>query len=255
MNDAIALVPHRIDEAVLDDFLALLALPSKRKSAKELPGYVANILEEVSSYVDSLLLRAIAAQGAEEFRRLRKELFPLYAKTVTSLAKLVRAIVPDAQIERAVDESFSELEADFRSQALERFGAAVKDQATFTVWTFRRTAGLIAKIIAAGPVPTGATRQDEELATMFNFYGTWAQFNLDCLLTAIRCDKPIQIDLLPEVIDGLRAAVNAYGYARQGLDLKVPRQEPIIATQEWDEEDQELLSSSMRDMEAEALND
>jgi hypothetical protein len=97
-------------------------------------------------------------------------------------------------------------------------------------------------------------RQDENLAQAFNFYAAWTQFHLDCMLTAIRLQKTIQLDVLPEIIDGLRAAVNAYGYSRQGLDLRSPQEEPEIHGVEWDEEDQELLDSSMRDM-AVKLND
>lgn len=255
MNESVALASQRIGGSTLDDFLALLALPSQRRSAGELPGYVAKILEEISSPVDGWLLRAVAAQSAQEFRTIREQLFLPYAKTITSLAKIVRSIVPDEQIERAVEQSFCEIEAEVRDHGLERFGQLAKDQAVFTVWTFRRMSGLITKIVAGGPAPETDKKRDEQLAEKFNFYCAWAQFNLDCMLVAMRYGKPIQIDVLPQVVDGLRAAVNAYGYARQGLDLRVPRQEPIIPVQDWDEEDQELLDSSMRDIEVEALDD
>ena len=46
-------------------------------------------------------------------------------------------------------------------------------------------------------------------------------------------------------MDGLRSAVNAYGLARQGVDLRKSEAEPEIPAYKWDEEDQELLNSSM----------
>ena len=66
-------------------------------------------------------------------------------------------------------------------------------------------------------------------------------------------DKAINPEVLTEICEGLRTAVNAYGLIRQGVDLRLTREEPVIAPYAWDEEDQELLASSMSDMEAEDL--
>jgi hypothetical protein len=46
------------------------------------------------------------------------------------------------------------------------------------------------------------------------------------------------------MIDGLRAAVNAYAWARRGLALRVREAEPDIAPVEWDSEDEDLLAES-----------
>lgn len=250
-----ALQQQTIGVVGLDDLLALVGLPSKRKSAGELSGAAEEILRGISSFVDGLLLRALASQTKYEFVEARRELFGRYAGAVVSLAKLVRIVVPDPVIERVLGDSFCELEAEFRDQGVIRFGASAKDQAMFTVWTLRRTSGLIAKIANSGPAPESLKHQDEKLASSYTSSALWTQFHLDCLLAAIRFDKPVQLDVLPEVIDGLRAAVNSYGYARQGLNLRSPEKEPLIASYEWDEEDQELLDSSMRDMEVQALDD
>lgn len=255
MNEALTLVPLNVDAVGLDDLLAVLALPSQRHSAGELSAPIAETIKGIGSFVDGLLLRAIAAHSGTEFVRLREELFLPYAQTVTSLAKLVKLVVPSKAINRALDESFCELEAEFREQGLARFGEAARDQAVFTVWTFRRTSGLISRLVASGPLPPSLRRQDKDLASNFAFFATWAQFHLDCLLAAIRNDRPVHLPVLPEIVDGLRAAVNAYGYARQGLDLRVPREESLIACHEWDDEDQQLLDASMKDMATEPLDD
>ena len=255
MNEAVALTPQDVGAVGLDDLLAVLALPSQRRSMRELPASIADVVNGVNSFIDGLLLRAIAAQTKNAFVESRQDLFPVYAKAVIALGKLVKVAVPEDVIERTVDESFCELEAELREQALASFGPAAKDQAMFTVWTFRRTSGLISKLVAAGPIPKDLKGQDEDLAASFGIFATWARFNLDCLLAAIRWNKPIQLEVLPDIIDGLRAAVNAYGYARQGLDLRVPEEELLIESQEWDDEDQELLDSSMKDMDVETLDD
>ena len=232
-----------------------IGLPSKRKSAAELSGVAVEIINGITSHVDGLLSRAIAAQTKNEFAIVRQEVFEDYTTAVTSLARLARIIVPEPVIERVLGESFSELENEFREHGLMRFGGPAKDQAIFTIWTLRRTSRLISKVAGSGIVPSELKEKDQQLASLFSFYATWTQFHLDCMLYAMRCRKSIQLDVLPEIIDGLRAAVNAYGYARQGLNLRAPEAEPLIEAVQWDEKDQELLDSSMRDMALEAFDD
>lgn len=255
MNETVVLAQQNVGAVGLEDFRAVLALPSQRHSVAELPAPIADVIKGVISFVDGLLFRIIAAQGKSAFVACREELFPQYAKAVIALGNLVKVAVPEEAIGRAVDESFCELEHELREQALASFGPAAKDQAMFTVWTFRRTSGLISKLVAAGPVPRDLKTRDEELASKFGYFATWAQLNLDCLLAALRWNKPIHLEVLPEIIDGLRAAVNAYGYARQGLDLRVPKAEPLVEARQWDDEEHELLASSMGDMEVETLDD
>ena len=232
----------------LDDLLALIGLPSKRRSAGELPNGVQEILRGTLSFVDGLLLRAVTVQTEAEFVSVRVEVFPQYLNIIRLLARLVRNLAPDAVIERALGESFSELEAEFRDHGISRFGVPTKEQAMFTIWTLRRTSRLISKIASSGKVPEHLKEQDREIASDYSFHALLAQFHLDCLLFAIRNNQPIQLDVLPVMIDGLRSAVDAYGYARQGLNMRDPREEPLIAAYEWDAEDQELLDSSMREM-------
>jgi hypothetical protein len=255
MNEAMALAPQNIISAGLDDLLALVGLPSRRKSAVELSSAAEEILKGITSVLDGLVLRAVASQDQQEFRAARTEVFPNYANAVISLAKLANIIVPEHVMDRVVGETFSEFEAEFREHGLERFGAPTKEQAMFTVWTLRRTSRLISKISNSARIPKGRMEQDRELASNFTFYTVWTQFHLDCLLAAIRFNKPIQLDVLPEIIDGLRGAVNAYGYARQGLRLRAAETESPLTPYQWDEEDQDLLDSSMRDMETQVLDD
>jgi hypothetical protein len=82
-----------------------------------------------------------------------------------------------------------------------------------------------------------------------NFTGTviWAQFHLSCLTKSMELRIPIYPEVTEVVIDGLRAAVNAYAWARRGLDLRVPRAEPFVAPVEFDQEEQDLLNESTYD--------
>jgi hypothetical protein len=66
-------------------------------------------------------------------------------------------------------------------------------------------------------------------------------------------NHPIYPEVLEVITDLLRSAVNAYAWIRQGVDLRFPVDEPVLPNVEWDDEDQELLNGSMRDMETEIV--
>ncbi len=251
MNEAIPLESYEIGTKGLNDLRGLVGFPSQRRSAGELYSSI----ERINSFIDRLLLRSITAKTKEEFISIRKEVFAPYVGVVTSLAQLVRIMVPPEVTERIVGEAFCELEADFQDEGLARFGPAAKDQAMFTIWTLRRTSRLISKISSLGAPSPELKDEDEKVASDFRFYATWTQFHLDCMLVAIRNNKSIQLEVLPEVIEGLRAAVNAYGLAKRGLNLRSPEDNVQIQPYQWDEEDQDLLDSSMADMALEVLDD
>jgi hypothetical protein len=255
MNPALALEPRTKAPIGLGELLAFLGLPSNR-SVKDLPGTGAEAFKGLTGLIDELLSRTIDQRTKAAFESTRDKVFGDYFWAVKTLSRLARIVVPEGVISRLVEESFSELEADLRDQGTIRFGTPAKEQALHCVWTLRRTSGLISKIHYAGKPPSELEQQDAALASRFAFYASWTNFHLDCLVAAIRLDKPIHPDVLPEIIDGMRAAVNAYGLIRQGVDLRFPPvEEPSFSAPQWDAEDQELLDSSMHDLAKEILDD
>jgi hypothetical protein len=246
MNPALT-AERKLAAVSLDKLLALLGLPSKRSTA-QLSGATVEIFKSITKVLDDLLKTAIDARTAESFVMARQQVFGDYARSVRALADLARVIIPKPVIQRLMWESFSEIEAELREHGADHFGTPIKDQAMFTVWSLRKTSDLILKIAGSGPVAEQLKQQDAKLAGEFSFCTVWTQFHLDCLLAAIRFDKSIQVEILGDIQDGLRAAVNAYGLARQGLDLRVPPTEPQLARPVWDEEDEELLHLSMQDI-------
>lgn len=234
----------------LGDLRAFVGLPSKR-SASQLSASAEEVLKAATTILDGLLLRAIDQRTGPEFIATRSEVFGDYLKTTAALSSLVRMILKPGTIDRLVGESFCELEADLRDQGVIRFGTGAKDQAVFTVWTLRKISRLISKIATAGDVPKAKKIADSKIAGEFSFFTAWTQFHLDCLVASIRFDKAINPEVLDAITDGLRGAVNAYGLVRQGVELRVPIDEPALAPIQWDDEDQELLDASMSDMESE----
>jgi hypothetical protein len=253
MNQAAALAFEQSKKfGGIRQLLGLIGLPSKA-AAKELPEAAVQVLYGVKEVLDGLLLRAIAKRTGAEFDTTRDAVFGDYFAATMSLSKLASVIIPPATIDRLSWESFSELEAQLKHEGLTRFGASARDQALFTVWTKRKIKALAQQIASAPELSAEFKAQDEKIISEFIFYSTWSQFHFDCLVASMRFDQPIHPEVLDKICDGLRGAVNAYGLISQGLDLRLESIEPTIAPPVWDEEDQELLDSSMREMESESL--
>lgn len=244
MDTVLEIEKNRVSGGLVDQ-LTFVGLPTK-SSARELSGSNEELFKGIVSILNSLLLKAIDAQTSEEFVAARSAVFGDIWKTMRAMSNLARVVIPARTLERLSWEAFAELEADLMEQGLKRFGELAKDQAIFTVWAFRRISRLQAKIIDFGAVPRKMVSKDKELAKEFSFYAAWAQFHLECLAVSMRFNKTIHPEVLETICEGLRAAVNAYGLIRQGLDLRVPPQDdPTLAPYEWTVEDQELLDSSM----------
>jgi hypothetical protein len=233
----------------LGEMSTFIGLPTKN-SARILSEDTAELFKGILSVLNNLLLRAIEAQTRNEFITLRSQVFDDTRKTQKAMGSLAKVIVPKPTLDRLVGESFVEMEADLTEHGAKKFGEIARDQAIFTVWTLRKINRLLSRIAEGQPISDDLKEADKEIAHEFSFYVYWAQFHLECLFTAMRFKKPIMPEVLDEICDGLRAVVNAYGLIRRGIDLRWPSQDDETLTPcEWSEEDQELLDSSMSDME------
>jgi len=246
MNAALSL--QGVGTISIDELLTFVGVSSKNKTAK-LSGSANEVAKSVISVIDEMLLLVIEQRTAEDFISVRGRVIPDYLRAVHALSQIIDIVVPDSVMQQIVYESFSELEAELREQGLNRFGAEVRDQAMFTVWTLRKISDIVGTISKAGPISEELKAQDAECVAKFSMHTAWAQFHMNCLVHAIRTEKPIFPEVLSEIQDGLRAMVNAYAWIRRGVDLRMPQTEPVLSAPDWDEEDRELLESSMRDIE------
>lgn len=239
-----------LEQTAPEGTLGFLGVASKT-SAKQLNGAAAEALLNITEVVDQMLVLALEQRNREAFHKVRQQLFPNYVYALRAASALVCAVAPKVVLHRIAYESFSVLESDLRNEGLARFGSSVRDQAVFTVWTLRRIQTIITKILEADPLAADLKAKDAEHAANFSFHMEWTHFHLNCLIAAIHFDKPVYPEVRDEITQGLRAAVNAYGWIRQVMDLRIPQQEPEISDVVWDEEDQELVSASMRDLDSE----
>jgi hypothetical protein len=230
------------------ELLELVGLPSEIEHApKRLSGVANELIRSVVSIIDDMVLRTMKERTKEDFSKTRSEVFPQYFAAMAALGSLIKITVPNDDVIRLMAQSLSELEADFRDRGAAAFGSELRDRGIFTVWILRKISDL-AQEVALAPVEGDATKSDNEITKKFAVHAVWARFHIDCLVKSMHSGNPIFPDVVDSIIDGLRAAVNAYAWVRQGVDLRLGEPEPELPPVKWNEEDEALLSDSMRDL-------
>jgi hypothetical protein len=139
------------------------------------------------------------------------------------------------------------MEADFRDHGVAAFGAEVNDQALFTVWTLRKINDLASRICATDAVKPHLVPADREQAMRFVMHVLHGRFHLDCLKSSLRTGTPIYPEVLGCISEGLRSVVNGYSHIKQACDLRNTEENEEMIFIDFDEEERELLASSMAD--------
>lgn len=231
-------------EERLEGVLSFLASRSK-SSARTLSPTITDVFNGCAEQVRTLLCNILEAQNLAEYRQEVERSFPKYIGLMTAMSHIANAVVPRESIERLSRESICEVEADFREiGAAEAFGETVRNQVLFTVWTLRKINDLVEQINAANIKPS-KKKADREKCAVFTYYLFRAQLSLDCFNIALENHKAIYPDVVEQLTDGLRGMVNAYAHAREGLELRVPTEEPTIDVPSMDEEDCALIDVSL----------
>ncbi|MGD0618514.1 MAG: hypothetical protein ABSB67_12715 [Bryobacteraceae bacterium] len=242
----------------IEELLAFIGLSDKKEV--DISSRINSLFGQIANVTDSLITATIEKRTAAEFSATARALFNDYVRVLRAKSDLLQVVLRNDvhATERIVNQTLCELEADFRDNGVQRFGTSASEQAIFTVWTIRKTAALIWKLfdpqVINRKLPEDSVKKGEQFRSEFALYSAWAQFHLECLTTSMRLNKALYPDVLPAVMDGLRSEVNAYAIAKQIVDLYLPpAPEPELTPYAWDEEDDELLASSMQDMELEEL--
>jgi hypothetical protein len=249
----LASLPSGVGESNLAQLLELVGLPSEAEHAsKHLSGSTDELIRSVVSVIDGLVLFVMEKRTAQDFISARAETFPQYFVAMRALGDLMRILIPKHALERLIAESLSELEADFRDLGAQTFGRDLRDRGIFTVWTLRKINDL-AQEVGKLPAPPKGNETAGDIVMKFAAHAIWTRFHIDCLVKSMRSNKPIFPEVVDVIVDGLRAAVNSYAWIRQVVDERTGGAEPVLSPVQWDEEDEELLADSMRDLASEAL--
>jgi hypothetical protein len=230
------------------ELLELVGLPTDVEHApKRLSGSANELIRSIVSVIDGLVLRALKERTPQDFARVRSEVFPHYFAAMFALGSLIRIAVPNEDVEILLSQSLSELESDFREHGTATFGADLTECGIFTVWTLRKINDLAQEVVRS-TVEGDAAKTDNEMAKKFSTNAMWARFHIDCLIKSMHTGNPIFPSIVDSIVDGLRAAVNAYAWIKQGVDLRLGEPEPDLPPVRWTADDEALLSDSMRDM-------
>jgi hypothetical protein len=193
--------------------------------------------------VRAVLLTMLGSRTREEQRREFARLFPKYLALSLAVSHFASAVVPRDIIERLSRESICEIEADFRDKGLVTFGASIRSQALFTIWTLRKANEVVTQIVSASLEES--KKEDDRLACVnFTLNALRAQLSLDCLHVAMNEGIAIYPEVSEEFLDDLRAMVNAYSWARRGLEARVPTEDGVLDIPSMDDEDQHLLDAA-----------
>jgi len=196
------------------------------------------------------LLEALSARTAREFEDARQKVWPKYIRALRALQDTVSNVISDREIDRVSKAAVTRVDADLEKQRELRFGDALTEQAVFTLWTLGKIRSLGKELQDAGDAPADKKQADKDLVADFCVNSLWAQFHLDILIAAMKFDRPVPEEIRESVCDGLRAAVNAYVIMKEVLRLPQAEKLPLAVNLPWDEEDESLLASSMKDLNA-----
>ncbi len=219
-----------------------------------------DIFKQLAKVTDSLILTAIDKREAAEFTATAINLFNPYMRALRVKSDLLQVILKNdlPATEQIVNRSLIGMEFSFKDHGAKQFGSALTEQAEFTIFSRRKTASLVWKLFEPEALNHIPSQEAQELAntlySKFALFSAWSQFHLECLTTAIRVTKTIYPGVVPAIVEGLRAEVNAYAIAKQMIDLYLPpAAEEQLVPYTWSDVDDKLLASSMEDMGSEEL--
>ena len=212
------------------------------------------LVRDLVSVLDNVLLEGLSARSLQEFVETRKHVWPKYIHAVRALSDTLSNLISKETRETSIRRAIASLEVDLERQ-IDRFGEALAVQAIFTFWTIGRMRSLADQIVALG-LPPEKKRSDTALLSEFSPHAYWSSFHLDLMIAAIKFNRPMPEEFREAVCEGLRAAVNAYVIMKEAFSLRSPRVEEMPDPQfVWDKEDEDLLASSMRDVDANISDD
>jgi hypothetical protein len=214
------------------------------------------LLRQITETLDKQLLSALSCRTPQEFGKLRRDVWEKYFCARRALGDAIKLVIPKEVIEMMRFVTTQRLMEELGHSRNVLFGEDIATQFEFTDWLVNKMQCVAHEIAKVGE-PTDRDA-DSRLHEDFNLYTAWGQFHYDCVLASMKFERPIPEQIQGSIRDGLRAWVNACSIVEEALALRVEKGSEIqleVFDQPWDEEDQELLDSSMKDLDAECRSD
>lgn len=213
----------------------------------------ADLIRSLMSVLDMQLVNVLGSRSSAEFVEARKGTWFSYVRARRALSDTMANLISASELEMLSSSALIRIDADVDGSREPLLGDAVAEQMKFSMWIIGKMRALGNEISKAeSPKKTGDCDLDLKLNEEFLLYSTWAQFHYDCVLAAMKFNKEVAPEVRDVIVDGLRAWVNACAIMEEALELRVAPPEYSEHPLPWDEEDEQLLASSMRDLDAES---
>ena len=204
------------------------------------------LIRELVRVLDKQLLDLVESRSPDEFYHVRNKVWPRYIRALSALQDTAANLISADEMRKIEDSIIANLSADLEKQG-DTLGAQLTEQSMFTLWMMPKIHAVAWEISNAGDPPDKAA--DSVLLKEYLAHSLWAQLHLDAIFAALKFNRPIRESIWEPMCNGLRAAVDAYAVMKDALYLRQPKvqDETPLEGLPWDEEDQELLDSSMVD--------
>ncbi len=201
----------------------------------------ADIALGMATQVDKIALRLLHCTTIEEFQELRKEQFPIFVNLSKAFSNLVLASIPPSAVGRIAQESLVNTEQEFVSQGPFYLSDDDYKEVLFSISTLKSAQKLIPQIISAKP---SNEIEDQKLSVDYFIATIYSKMHLHCLQIAMAESMSLNRGILEVLLEGMRASVMAYAYARAGIEFRgLPKYEDDQEEVIWDEEDQALANA------------
>jgi len=206
------------------------------------------LIQNLISVLDRHLLNMIGCRNSAEFDQSRDKIWPRYVRSRRALSDTLTGLFPSTILEFWSKSSEERLRSDLEQARNRLFGDSVVDQTLFSIWIMSKMRAISHAISESGE--PRSKDEDLKLGEDFRIFLIWGQFHFDCVVAAIKFQRVFAKDVEYSICDGLKAWVNASAIMEEALALRTTKTDeyPNPDSLPWDEEDECLLSSSMKDM-------
>jgi hypothetical protein len=251
MESALLDMPPRIDEPFEVHTLGALDTTSSDASSA-IKRADADLIRKMTDTLDKQLLGVLSCRTQQELIETRERVWSKYFRARRALSDTIDLVVPKNVIQLVRFATAEKISEDLVRYRGVLFAEQVAEQVEFTDWLLTKMQFLGRTVAKAGePRDRNA---DSKLHEDFLLCTSWGQFHYDCVLASMKFELPIPEQIQGSIRDGLRAWVNATSIMEEALALRVEdgsERLPEFFDGPWDKEDQELLESSMKDLDAE----
>ena len=215
---------------------------AEEPSFGKLGGELVDIVQRIYRQIEGLSLRLLDCSTVDEFVSVREKEFSSYVNLSMALANIALVTLDQSDYANLVQGSLTETEKHFRSKGPLYFGDEAWREILFSISTLKNAQHLIPRLAASKP---SNPSEDRALASKFFGSSVWTNIHLHCLRLAMQNQKTVNQEILQTLLDGLRASVMAYSFARAALDLRGFEEARYAEkpASSWDEEDDALAKS------------